>query len=649
MGAFRPSVNPGEVVDQLHGSPQIEEITDKSGGNQIDSNIPNLTDNELLDPISTTTGTTPTNNTSNGLYPFPTSDVPSLGDDSNTGDHIAHTPVVTSPQSSISIKSDARHINPYANGINGNNYYMISRFNPPASLPYYDSPQLSSGTTNSNVKSLQFKKPKPKKLQNQMSGPPKRPAFVMKLWNMVNDPSNSKYISWLPDGKAFQVSDRESFMRHVLPKYFKHNNFASFVRQLNMYGWHKIQDVNSGSLVQGEEVWQFENPNFIRGKENLLDNIVRNRSSKEEDDDIDINTLLMELESMKQKQRMIADDLSRLVQDNELLWKENYMARERHKAQSETLDKILRFLVTLYGGSSKFLESAGGAPSEFLEMASKRDAQEQQHHPHGSDFDIQQQMHQQPSSYYQPQNGNSRLMLTHRAHNNGSKSTSRDTSSSQSINNGSDASDLPIQEIRRGPENQNSEQLDGYKPYPLQGTPQFQHPLPNFQSPASMANSPRSYFPEISPQVPQSSIPATPSALSSAAPLQQDTDTHMPPEYLMGNINQQLNKQQSSIRQINDWISRLASSKLPDEINANQQPLMDDFRMDDFLLPQTPNGGVDPSLNTDDNFGEIYNPSQQESNESYTDSSSSRASTFSSKKRRDSSPSSEDKKRIKQL
>ncbi|VVT47195.1 uncharacterized protein SAPINGB_P001590 [Magnusiomyces paraingens] len=197
------------------------------------------------------------------------------------------------------------------------------------------------------------------------TGPKNRPAFVLKLWNMVNDKGNEAYIQWTPDGESFQVLSREQFEKIVLPKYFKHSNFSSFVRQLNMYGWHKVQDVTSGAMQSSDETWQFKSPNFVRGREDLLDNIVRNKGSKGSDDEEEgeFNKLLDELEFIKSNQVAIADDLSRIRKDNELLWRECYESRERHKAHTETFEKILRFLASLYTtNQGKFVNDASNVP-----------------------------------------------------------------------------------------------------------------------------------------------------------------------------------------------------------------------------------------------------------------------------------------------
>jgi len=113
------------------------------------------------------------------------------------------------------------------------------------------------------------------------SSPGSQRQFVGKLVEILNDMSNSNLISWNQAGTSFIVKDSETFSQVILPKYFKTNNFNSFVRQLNMYNFHKVKNANSKGVKGEDQIWEFENENFIRDKPHLLVNIKRKANEKD--------------------------------------------------------------------------------------------------------------------------------------------------------------------------------------------------------------------------------------------------------------------------------------------------------------------------------------------------------------------------------
>ncbi|THG13115.1 hypothetical protein TEA_028317 [Camellia sinensis var. sinensis] len=64
--------------------------------------------------------------------------------------------------------------------------------------------------------------------------------FLTKTYQLVDDPTTDHIVSWGEDDATFVVWRPPEFARDLLPNYFKHNNFSSFVRQLNTYGFRKI-------------------------------------------------------------------------------------------------------------------------------------------------------------------------------------------------------------------------------------------------------------------------------------------------------------------------------------------------------------------------------------------------------------------------
>ncbi|KAJ2930033.1 hypothetical protein H1R20_g7072, partial [Candolleomyces eurysporus] len=83
--------------------------------------------------------------------------------------------------------------------------------------------------------------------------------FVTKLYQMINDPKSAHFIAWTELGTSFVVS-----------------NFSSFVRQLNMYGFHKINRTPRAQRTSTDaQTWEFSHHKFLRGRPDLLDEIKR--------------------------------------------------------------------------------------------------------------------------------------------------------------------------------------------------------------------------------------------------------------------------------------------------------------------------------------------------------------------------------------
>jgi hypothetical protein len=101
----------------------------------------------------------------------------------------------------------------------------------------------------------------------------KSESFLTKLHDILSDNSYINIIHWDNEGKRIIVCDVINLCNVVLPKFYKHHNYSSFVRQLNMYGFRK----SKGIIKEGEA---YEHEKFCAKSTNEEINKIVRQSKK---------------------------------------------------------------------------------------------------------------------------------------------------------------------------------------------------------------------------------------------------------------------------------------------------------------------------------------------------------------------------------
>lgn len=127
----------------------------------------------------------------------------------------------------------------------------------------------------------------------------KKATFMEKLKTILEDSAVVDLVRWIEYGVSFEVTNPTLFAAQVLPRYFKHANFSSFIRQLHGYGYHKRGHPDGHVEFFHSELADPSDMNTVQRKYNTT-----SRST--------IDVLRNQVDELKEENRLLQEENERL-------------------------------------------------------------------------------------------------------------------------------------------------------------------------------------------------------------------------------------------------------------------------------------------------------------------------------------------------
>ncbi|KAH7903536.1 HSF-type DNA-binding-domain-containing protein [Hygrophoropsis aurantiaca] len=153
------------------------------------------------------------------------------------------------------------HSNDHYTQINTNNISYTQQSNGHSSSST-DSPTDESPTQSQPgaLKVHEQQQPQPPKSESKPQA-----TFLTKLYALLERPENHHMIRWDPAGEHIIVERPEQLALHVLPSIYRQSRFASFSRQLNIYGFmRKVNLRNVDPAIDDPDASTWSHPTLNR-------------------------------------------------------------------------------------------------------------------------------------------------------------------------------------------------------------------------------------------------------------------------------------------------------------------------------------------------------------------------------------------------
>ncbi|QQP55630.1 Heat shock factor proteinlike, partial [Caligus rogercresseyi] len=172
------------------------------------------------------------------------------------------------------------------------------------------------------------------------------PAFLAKLWKMVDDPSTDHLIDWSEEGNSFIIHNQADFAQRLLPTTTSTPTWPpssgsstctastrTQVRARRPNGGHLLDQIkrkiSTGKNSGGSQAQSFSTT------------YAPNVKSEH------VTEVLNEVSLIKDKQDEMDGKLDSMKKENEALWREVVTLRQKHQSQQKIVNKLIQFLVSL--------------------------------------------------------------------------------------------------------------------------------------------------------------------------------------------------------------------------------------------------------------------------------------------------------------